>query len=139
MDRDSVEVLPRGVSPPGLGGVGFGSAWHFTQLGNGPHTIYGLCRPSERGIGMSMHLAVPVSSGNVQWDVRVHGSAVEPDAMSFTVFWQESPSLLLQLSCPRALRRQTALSSRLQCAARVLASPWRVMVDVSLLMVLFTT
>ena len=113
VDRDSVEVLPRGVSPP----------WHFTQLGNGPHTIYGLCLPSERGIGMSIHLAVPVSSGKVQWDVRVHGSAVEPDAMSFTVFWQESPSLLLQLSCPRALRRQTALSSRLLCAALVLLSP----------------
>ena len=43
----------------------------------------------------------------------------------------------LQLLCPRALRRQTALSLRLQCAAWVLASPCRVIVDVSLLMVLF--
>ena len=43
----------------------------------------------------------------------------------------------LQLSCPRALRRQTALTLRLQCAVRVLASICRVMVEVSLLMVLF--
>ena len=45
--------------------------------------------------------------------------------------------MLLQLSCPRALRRQTALALRLQCAARVLVSPCRVMVVLSLLMVLF--
>ena len=43
----------------------------------------------------------------------------------------------LQQSCPRALRRQTALSLRLQCAALVLASPCRVMVEVSFQMVLF--
>ena len=43
----------------------------------------------------------------------------------------------LQLSCSRALRWQTALSLRLQCAARVLVSPCRVMVEVSLQMVLF--
>ena len=43
----------------------------------------------------------------------------------------------LQLSCSHALRWQIALSLRLQCAARVLASPYRVMVDVSLLLVLF--
>ena len=54
VDRDSVEVLPWGVPPP----------WFFTQLGNGSHTIYVLCLPSERGMGMSMHLAVPVSSGS---------------------------------------------------------------------------
>ena len=30
VDRDSVEVLPRGVPPPRF----------FTQLGNGSHTIY---------------------------------------------------------------------------------------------------
>ena len=45
--------------------------------------------------------------------------------------------MLLQLSCPRALRRQTALTLRLQCVARVLVSPCRVMVEVSLQMVLF--
>ena len=35
-------------------------------------------------MGMCMPLAVPVSSGKYSGDVRVHGSAVEPDAMSFT-------------------------------------------------------
>ena len=52
VDRDSVDVLPRGVPPPRF----------FTPLGNGSHTIYGWCLPSERGMCMSMPLAVPVSS-----------------------------------------------------------------------------
>ena len=34
VDRDIVEVLPRGVLPPRF----------FTQLGNGSHTIFELCR-----------------------------------------------------------------------------------------------
>ena len=54
VDRDSVEVLPWGVPPPRF----------FTLLGNGSPTIYVLCLPSERGMGMSMPLAVPVSSGS---------------------------------------------------------------------------
>ena len=53
VDRDSVEVLPWGVPP----------LWFFTQLGNGSHTIHVLCLPSESGMGMSIFLAVPVSSG----------------------------------------------------------------------------
>ena len=35
----------------------------FTQFGSSSHTIYELCLPSERGMGMSMILVVPVSSG----------------------------------------------------------------------------
>ena len=54
VDRDSVEVLPRGVPPPRF----------FTQLGNGSHTIYELCLPSERGMGMSMPLAVQSRVGS---------------------------------------------------------------------------
>ena len=53
VDCASVEVLPRGVPP----------SWFFTLLGNRPHSTYELCLPSERGMGMSMLLAVPVSSG----------------------------------------------------------------------------
>ena len=53
VDRGRVEVLPRDVPPP----------WFFTQLGNGSHTIFELCLLSERGMGMSMPLTVPVSSG----------------------------------------------------------------------------
>ena len=45
--------------------------------------------------------------------------------------------MLLQLSCSRALRRQTALTLRLLCAARVLVSPCCVMVEVLLQVVLF--
>ena len=58
VDRDRVEVLPRGVLPPGIGGVGFGSSPILAT----DHTIYELCL-SERGMGMSMNLADPVSSG----------------------------------------------------------------------------
>ena len=75
VDRDSVEVLPWGVPPPRF----------FTQLGNGSHTIYVLCLPSERGMGMSMHLAVPVSSGKYSGTSVSTAPAVEPAAMSFTV------------------------------------------------------
>ena len=53
VDRASVDVLPRGVSPLRF----------FIHLGNRSHTIYGLYLPSERGMGMCMPLAVPVSSG----------------------------------------------------------------------------
>ena len=53
VDCACVVVLPRGVPP----------SWFFTLLGNRPHSIYGLCLPSERGMGMSMLLTVPVSSG----------------------------------------------------------------------------
>ena len=59
MDRDSAEVLPMGVPPPGIGGVGFGSSPNLAT----DHTIYELCLPFERGMGMSMDLADPVSSG----------------------------------------------------------------------------
>ena len=75
VDRVSVEVLPRGVPPPRF----------FTQLGNGSHTIYGLCLPSERGMGMSMPLAVPVLSGKFCGTCVSTAPSVEPAAMSFTV------------------------------------------------------
>ena len=62
VDSDSVDVLPRGVPPFRL----------FTQLGNGSHTIFGLCLPFERGMGMSMPWQFQSRVG-VQRDVRVHG------------------------------------------------------------------
>ena len=127
VDRDRVEVLPIGVPPSRF----------FTQLGNGSHTIYGLCLPSVRGMGMNMPLAVPVSSGKFSGTCVSTALLWNLTRCPSQSLWQEAPSMLLQLSCSRALRWQTALSSRLQCAARVLASPCRVMVDVSLLTVLF--
>ena len=64
VDRDIVEVLPRGVPPPRF----------FTQLGNGSHTIYELCLPFVRG--MDEHAS---GSSSLEWeiqrDVRVHGSS----------------------------------------------------------------
>ena len=43
-DRDSAEVLRRGVPPPDIGGVGFGSS----PILDTKHTIYELCPPSVR-------------------------------------------------------------------------------------------
>ena len=75
VDRGRVEVLPRGVPPPRF----------FTQLGNGSHTIFELCLPSERGMGTSMPLSVPVSSGKFNGTCVSTAPAVELAAMSFTV------------------------------------------------------
>ena len=127
VDRDSVEVLPRGVPP----------SWFFTLLGNRPHSFYVLCLPSERGMGMSMPLAVPVLSGSTAGCACSRLQLWHMPRSPSQSLWQEAPSIPLQLSCPRALRRQTALTLRLQCAVRVLASSCRVIVEVSLLMVLF--
>ena len=74
VDRDSVEVLPRGVPP----------SWFFTLLGNRPHSFYELCLPSERGMGMSMPLAVPVLSGSTA-GCACPRLPVAHAAMSFTV------------------------------------------------------
>ena len=43
VDRDGAEGLPRGVHPPGVGGVDFGSSPNLAT----DHTICELCRPSE--------------------------------------------------------------------------------------------
>ena len=73
--RGRVAVLPRGVPP----------SWFFTQFGNVSHTIFELCLPFERGMGMSMLLAVPVSSGKYSGTSVSTAPAVAPAAMSFTV------------------------------------------------------
>ena len=59
VDRDSEEVLPRGVPPPGICCVGFGSSPYLAT----DYTIYQLCLPSECGMGMCLNLADPVLSG----------------------------------------------------------------------------
>ena len=80
VDRDSAEVLSRGVPPPGIGGVGFGSSPILAT----DHTIYELCL-SERGMGMSMNLADPVSSGMSAGHACPRLQAAVPAVMSFTV------------------------------------------------------
>ena len=57
----------------------------LTQLGNGSHTIYELCLPSERGMRTSMNLADPVSSGKYCGTCVSTAPAAEPAVMSFTV------------------------------------------------------
>ena len=106
VDRDCVEVLPRSVPPPRF----------FIQ------TPSMLCLPSERGMGMSMPLAVPASSAKYSGTLcpridRKH------------------------LRCHCCCRVPVLCVGRLhrlcdsKCAARVLVSPCRVMVEVSLQMV----
>ena len=88
-------------------------------------------------MGMSMPLAVPVSSGKFgEMCVSTAPALYMPRCPSQSL-WLEAPSLPLQLSFSSALRWQTALALRLHCAAQVLASPCRVMVVLSLPMVLF--
>ena len=74
-----MEVLPRDVFPPVIGGVGFGSSPNLTTV----YIISVLCQPSERGMGMSMLLAVPVSSGKFGGTCVSTAPAVEPDMLSF--------------------------------------------------------
>ena len=49
------------------------------------HTFYELCLPSERGFGMNVDLADPVSSRKFCGIFVSTAPAVEPAAMSFTV------------------------------------------------------
>ena len=81
VDRDSAEVLPRGVPPPSIGGVGFGPSPNLAT----DRTICELCLPFERGMGMSMNLADPVSSGKYSGTCVSTAPVDELTAMSFTV------------------------------------------------------
>ena len=73
VDRVSEEVLPRGVPPLRF----------FTLLGNGSHHL-GLCLPFERGMGMSMPLAVPVLSGKFCGTCVSTAPALEHAVFSFS-------------------------------------------------------
>jgi len=79
--RQGVEVLSRGVPPPGIGGVGFDSSPNVAAK----HTIYELCLPSERGMDMEMNLADPVSGGDYSGTCVSAAPTFEPAVMSFTV------------------------------------------------------
>ena len=58
------------VPPPGIGGVGFGPSPNLDTK----HTIYELCLPIERGLGMSW-IFRPSLEREVERDVRVHSSS----------------------------------------------------------------
>ena len=75
------EVLHTGVPPPGIGGVGFGPSPNLAT----DHTIYELCPPSERDIGMSMNLADLVSSGKYSGMCVSTGPVADSTVMSLAV------------------------------------------------------
>ena len=85
-------------------------------------------------MGMSMPVAVPVSSGKVQRDVS---TAVEPVAMSFTVILAGSTIVATAavVSSCSASADCTDSATPMCCAGAFVAC--RVMVEVSLQMVLF--
>ena len=126
VDRDSSEVLPRGVSPPGICCVGFGSSPNLET----DHTIFELCLPSERCMGMSMNLADPVSSGKYCGTCVSTAPAADPAVMSFTVHLLGSTIVATAAVGTTCFASADCTVSRLQCAARVLTSPCRVMVQV---------
>ena len=75
------EVLPTGVPPPGIGGVGFGSSHNLAM----DHIICELCLSSERGMGISMDLADPVSRGKYSGMCVSTGPVAESTVMSLAV------------------------------------------------------
>ena len=75
------DVLPKGVPPPGIGGVGFGPSPNLAT----DHTIYELCPPSERDMGMSMNLADLVSSGKDSGMCVSTGPVAEPTVMTLAI------------------------------------------------------
>ena len=65
-----------------------GAFWkNFTQfyVFDTKHTIYELCLPSERGFGMCMDLADPVSSGKYSGTFVFTAPVAEPIVVSYTV------------------------------------------------------
>ena len=117
VDRDCSEVLPRSVSPPGIWGVGFGSSPYLAT----DYTIYGLCLPSERCLGMSMDLVDPVSSGMYCGTCVSMAPAADPAVMSFTVLFYVATAAV-GITC---FASADCTVSRLQCAAWVFTSGCR--------------
>ena len=121
------EVLPTGVPPPGIGGVGFSPS---PNMATG-HIICELC-----GMGLSTNLAYPVSSEKYSGTCVSTDPVAEPAVMSFTVPLTGSTVVAAAaVERLRTLSRQTALNPRLQCAAGVFVSQRSVLVEVSLPMV----
>ena len=67
-----------------LSGAFWNNFTHFYVFDT-KHTIYELCLPSERGFGMCMDLADPVSSGKYSGTFVFTAPVEEPTLMSFTV------------------------------------------------------
>ena len=65
------DVLPKGVPPPGIDGVGFGPSPNLAT----DHTICELCPPSERRYGTEREFGISSLEREEQRDVCVHGSS----------------------------------------------------------------
>ena len=66
------------------------------------HNIYELCLPSERGFGMCMDLADPVSSGKYSGTFVFTAPVAEPTVVSFTVLlngWTIAATATVVISC----------------------------------------
>ena len=68
------------VPPPGIGGVGFGLLSYLDTK----HTIYKLCLPIVRGLGLCMDFQA-FSSGKYSWTCVSTVPVATPTVMSFTV------------------------------------------------------
>ena len=95
------------------------------------HIIYELCLPSERGFGMCMDLADPVSSGKYSGTFVFTAPVAEPIVMSFTV-------PLVGCIIDATATVVTSCSSSAECAAEVFVSRCRVVVRM-VLTILFGT
>ena len=103
---------------------------HALRQSTVQHTIFELCLPSERGFGMCMDLADPVSSGKYSGFFVFTAPVAELNVVSFTV-------PLNRWTIVATATVVTPCSSSADCpAAGVFASRCRVVVEVSLLIVL---
>ena len=103
-------VLLRCVPPPGICGAGFGSS----------PTIYELCLPSARCMGMSMFLVNPVSCGKYCGTCVSTAPAADLAVMSFTVLLLGSTIVATAAVGTTCYASADCTVSRLQCAALVL-------------------
>ena len=116
VDRDYADVLPLGVPLPDIGGVGFGSSPYLAT----DFSIYELCLPSVRCMGMSMILVDPVSSGKYCGTCVSTAPAADPAVMSFTVLLLGSTIVATAAVGITCFASADCTVSRLQCAALVL-------------------
>ena len=100
------------------------------------HTIYELCLPSERGFGMCMDLADPVSSGKHSGISVLKAPVAEPTVVSFTVPLNGCTIVATAIDVTSCSPSADCPDSAALCAAGVFASRCRVVVDFSLLVVL---
>ena len=107
------------------------SAWQlWCRLGTSPYlatdyTLYELCLPSARCMGMCMNLVDPVSSGKYCGTCVSTAPAADPAVMSFTVLFLGSTIVATAAVGITCFASADCTVSRLQCAAWVFTSGCR--------------